>query len=112
MKKQIDAFLKRLDKLGIGMNDGGAVRKLQSTQSDAPFMSVISARLCLIQYSILSSALERIKNKLRDMSDRIENPGYTESTEGAKVVSQFMEEIRAAVADCQVSGKALTGSAI
>ena len=111
-KEQIDALLKWLDKLGTGMQDGDAVRKLQPTQSDALPASVISVAPCLFQHLILSSALERIKVKLRDVSDRIENPGYMGSTEGAKAVSRLTEEIRAAITDCQVSGKVLTGSAI
>ena len=94
------------------MNDGDAIHKLQPTRSDALLASVISAPLCLIQHSILSSALERIKDKFRDVSDRIGNPGYMGSTEGAKAVSQLIEEIRAAIADCQVSGNAQTRSAI
>ena len=110
-KEQIDALLKWLDKLGAGVNDGDAIRKLQPTRSDALLASVISAPLCLIQHSILSSALERIKDKFRDVSDRIENPGYMGSTEDVKAVPQIMEEIRGAIADCQVSGKFLTGSA-
>ena len=34
------------------------------------------------------------------------------STESAEAVSGLVEEIRAAVANCQVSGRALTGSTI
>ena len=94
------------------MNDGDAIRKLQPTRSDALLASVISVPPCLIRYQILSSALERIKDKFRDISDRIENPGYMGSTEGARAMSQLMEENQAAIADFQVSGKALTGSAI
>ena len=111
-KEQIDALLKRLDKLGVGVNDGDATHTLQPERSGALLASAILAPLCLIQHSILSSALERIKDKVRDVSDCIENPGYMGNTEGAKAVSRLMEEIRTAIADCQVSGRALTGPAI
>ena len=100
-RDQIDALLKRLDELGVGMNGG-----------DASLASVISAPLRLIQHSILSSTLDRIKDRLRDISDRIENPVYMGSTKGAKAVSRLMEEIRVAIANRQVSGKGLTGLAI
>ena len=92
-KEQINALLKWLDKLGVGMNDGDAIHKLQPTRSGALFVSVVSAPLCLIQHSILSSVLEQIKDKFQDVSDRIGNLGYIGSTEGAKAVSQLMEEI-------------------
>ena len=49
-KEQIDALLKWLDKLGEGTNDGDAVRKLQSTQSDALLVSVASDSPCLIKH--------------------------------------------------------------
>jgi len=53
-----------------------------------------------------SSTLGRFKEKLREVSNRIENAGYTGSEEDAEVVSQLMDEIRAAIVDCQVSDKA------
>ena len=59
-----------------------------------------------------SSTLERFKQKLQEVSDRIENAGYTGSDGGAEVVSQLMDEIRAAIADCQVSDEAQTRSGI
>ena len=59
-----------------------------------------------------SSTLERFKEKLQEVSDRIENAGYTGSDEDAEVVSQLMDEIRAAIVDCQVSDKAQTRSGI
>ena len=46
------------------------------------------------------------------MSDWIEGAGYTGSDEDGKAVSQLMDEIRAAIVDCQVSSKAQAGSAI
>jgi hypothetical protein len=50
-----------------------------------------------------SSTLKRTEGKLRDVSDRVENAGYTGSDENTKAVS---------VIDCQTSGKAQTRSAI
>ena len=91
-KEQIDALVKSLDRLGLGDNDGLLV-------------SVISAPLYSILYLILSSALERINDKLRDVSNRIENAGYMGSNDG-KAVSELMDEIRAAIANRQVSSKA------
>ena len=52
------------------------------------------------------STLERFKEKLQEVFDRIENAGYTGSDEDAEVVSQVMDEIRAAIVDCPVSGEA------
>ena len=102
-KEQIDALLKLLDKPGVGMNDGDAVHKLQSTHG-----SVISVPLCLT-ILILSSALERIKDMLREASSRVENAGYF-GTDDGKDVFELLAEIQAAVGDCQVSSK--TGSAV
>jgi len=59
-----------------------------------------------------SSTLERFKEKLQDVSDRVENAGYTGSDQDAGVVSQLMDEIRTAIVDCQVSDKAETRSGI
>lgn len=52
------------------------------------------------------STLGRFKDKLRDVSDRIEDAGYMGSNEDAEIVSQLMDEIRAVTVDCQVSSKA------
>ena len=55
-----------------------------------------------------SSILERFKEQLREVSDRFENTGYTGSDGDGEVVSQLMDEIRAAIVDCQVSDKVQT----
>jgi len=52
-----------------------------------------------------SSTLERFKEQLQEVSDRAENTGYTGSDGDGEVVSQLMDEIRAAIIDCQVSDK-------
>jgi hypothetical protein len=52
------------------------------------------------------------RTSCEDVSNRIGNAGYTGSDEDVKAVSQLMDEIRAAIADCQVSSKVRTGSAI
>lgn len=51
-----------------------------------------------------------MKGKLRDISDRVENAGYTGSDEDSKVVSELMEEIRAVIIDYKVSCETRTGS--
>ena len=60
--------------------------------------------ICLVPCLILSSALERIKNKLEDLSDRVENMEQTGDNGDAKVVAELVGDIRDAVTDCQVSG--------
>ena len=59
-----------------------------------------------------SSTLERFEEKLQEISDRIENAGYTGSDGDAEVVSQVMDEVRTAIVDSQVSDKAQTSSGI
>ena len=45
-REKIDTLLKWLDKLGLGSNDGDAIRRLESTPGDAPpFASAISIPL-------------------------------------------------------------------
>ena len=56
---------------------------------------------------MLSSVLERINGKLQD----IESAGHMGSSDG-KVVSELVDEIRAAITNCQVSNKARTVSGI
>ena len=50
---------------------------------------------------MLSSALERINGKFQD----IETAGHMESNDG-KIVSELVDEIRAAITNCQVSSEA------
>ena len=57
----------------------------------------------------LSSALEQTNEKLRVISDRIENTGFMRSDD-RKVVSELVDEIRAAIADRKVSNKATRAS--
>ena len=104
-KEQIDALVKGLGRLGLGTNDGDAVHKPRSTGNDDLPMSVILISLYSIPHSILSSAPGRIDDKLRDISNRIEDAGYMGSNDG-KAVPELMDEIRAAIANRQVSGKA------
>lgn len=104
-KGQIDALLKWLAGLGLGTNDGDVVHELQLARSDGPPVSVVLVFHYLIPHRILSSALEQVNDKLRDISDRIENAGYI----GNNVVSELMDEIRATITNSQVSSKAQTG---
>ncbi|KAF9793377.1 hypothetical protein BJ322DRAFT_1216082, partial [Thelephora terrestris] len=59
-KDQFDGLLKALDRLGLGMNDGNVVYKPQLIRNDSLLIS-----------------LERIKEKLKDASDRLEIMGHT-----------------------------------
>jgi hypothetical protein len=54
----------------------------------------------------------RIKDKLKDVSDRFENAGLTGGGEDAKVVSELMDVIQNTVADCQVSRNPQPGTVI
>jgi hypothetical protein len=108
-KDQINALVKSLDKLGLGTNE--VVHELQSTRSDTLLTSVILVPLCRIPHRIVPSTLEQVKNKLQDVSDRAENVGYMGSDD-FKVVSELVDEIRAVIIDCKVSGETQTGSVI
>ena len=56
----------------------------------------------------LHSSLERIQDKLKEASDRVEKMGLTRNNEDAQVIAEIMAVIRGAVVDCQVSGKTQT----
>ena len=108
-KEQFDNLVKSLDGLGLRTNDRDVVHKLQSSQSDALLVSVVLAPLYLPPHSILCSALESINEKLRGVSDRVEEAGHLGRDDG-KAVFELLVEIRAAVNGCQVSSEA--GSAV
>ena len=55
--------------------------------------------------------MERIKIKLSGIHERVENVRRMEVDEGAKVVSELVDDIRDTVADFEVSSRAQTGSA-
>ena len=107
---KIDTSLKWLDELGFGTSDGDAVRQLQPPRGDALLALVALVTRHLVPHRTFSSALDQIKDKLRGASDRIESVGHMGSNEVAKVVSGSMDNIRAAIVDCQVSSEARTGS--
>jgi Mg2+ and Co2+ transporter CorA len=102
-KEQIDVLAKSLDRLT------DTVRKLQQTRSEVPPASVIPASLHPILRSTLSSALEQINDKLRDIYDRIESMGSVGSNDG-EVVSELVDKVLAAIADRKVSGKPQMGA--
>ena len=56
--------------------------------------------------------MERTKDKLQGISDRIEKTGYMGSNEDAQFLSELMDEmgLRAATTDCQVSSEAQNSS--
>lgn len=109
--EKVDGLVKGLNRLGLGTDDGDVVREPQSAQSDAMLMSVISVLFFSILHSILPSSLERIKDKLKNISDRFENTEHTAKSEDAKVVSELMGDIQNAITDFQVSGNTQPGSA-
>jgi len=104
--------VKSLDRLGLGTSGGDVGHRLQPTRNSVLLMSVFSAHLYEFHAEFSSSTLERFKEKLQEVSDRIDNAGYTGSDEDGEVVSRLMDEVRAAIVDCQVSYKAQTGSGI
>ncbi|KAF9780436.1 hypothetical protein BJ322DRAFT_1213591 [Thelephora terrestris] len=83
-KENIDALLKELDRLGLGVDSGDTAREVRPTQS-APTLT----------------ALEEIRDKLQALSDRIENVGRMGSNEEIKDLSALIDGIRDIVADRQ-----------
>ena len=94
------------------MNDGGGVCEQESARTDALLRSVISLSLYSTLCSIHSSALEKIKAELRDISDHIKSVGRAGSNEDTKAMSELMGYIRDAVTNYQVSGGARVVSMI
>jgi hypothetical protein len=70
---------------------------------DAALTSVDSVLLFRSCIEPLSSALERINDKLQDSSDHVENAGRLGNNEVIKDVSDLMDGVRSAVVECQVS---------
>ena len=99
-KEKLDVLVNSWNRLGLEANSGDVVPKLQSTQSNTLIVSVTSVPPYLPPHLTLSSALERINYKLRDISKHVENASYT----GNDVVSE-LDEIIAAIANFQVSSK-------
>ena len=101
-KEQIDGLAKSLDELRLGMEDVDRTHALQAMQGDALLTSAICVLLRRIPHLILSSAMGRMEDKLRDIADRIENMGSTGSG-NEKVLSELVDEIRAVVSILRVS---------
>lgn len=103
-REKLDGLLTGLDRLGLGAGDGSVFHKPQPTRSDAVLMSAVPVpfiRSCILT---VPSSLERIKVKLKDITDRFENMGPTWNGEDARVVPGLMDDVRNAVTDFQVSG--------
>lgn len=47
-KEMVVTLSERLDRMGLGMDNGNAIRKQDSTRIDAPLVSVISTPLNII----------------------------------------------------------------
>ncbi|KAF9780486.1 hypothetical protein BJ322DRAFT_295702 [Thelephora terrestris] len=80
----MDALLKELDSLGLGVDSGDTAHEAQPTRS-APVLT----------------ALEEIRDKLQSLSDCIENVGRMGSNENIKDVFALIDGIRDTIADCQ-----------
>ena len=102
IKEQVDSLTKILDELRLGMDDGDGAYALQAMQGATLLTSVVSILLCWAVHLILSSAMGRMDEKLRDISDRVESMGSTGS-KNEKVLAELVDEIRAAVSILRVS---------
>ena len=111
-KEKIDNLLEELGRLGLGADGADVANKLQPARSDAAIASVDFILSSWISYRILSRALERIKDKLQDLPDRLENVGRIGKKGNIEDVSDLIDGIRTTVIDCQVSSRAQTRSAI
>lgn len=90
--------------MGLGAENWSVV----TARNDAALLSAIQAFLACSFVEFSPSALERIKDKLKEVSDRIENMGRVGNNEDVKAVAQLVDHIRDAVTDCKVSGEVLT----
>ena len=108
-KEQISSLAKSLDELRLGMEDGDGAHALQAVQGDTLLTSVIPVPLGRIPYLILPSAVGRMDDKLRDVTNRIENMGSTGGG-NEKALSELVDEIRAVVSILRVSSNSRVGS--
>ena len=106
-KEQINCLAKSLDELRLGMDDGDGAHAMQAMQGDTILTSVISVSLHRTLCRTLSSAVGRMDDKLRGMADRVDNMGSTGSG-NEKVLSELVDEIRAAISILQVSSNSRT----
>ncbi|KAF9785094.1 hypothetical protein BJ322DRAFT_1020694 [Thelephora terrestris] len=83
-KEKIDALLKELDRLGLGVAGGDKAHESLPTRSEASL-----------------PALERIKYKLQGLSDRVKNLGRMGTSEDTKDLSDLIDGIRDAVIGCE-----------
>ena len=102
MKEQIDGLAKILDELRLGMDDGDGAHALQEMQGTTLLTSVVSIPLCWVLHLILSSAMGRMDEKLRDISDCVKSIGST-GRSNEKALGELVDEIRAAVNVLRVS---------
>ena len=104
-KEKIKTAFARLDKLELGLRGDSqdAVDVEESVRRADLFASVTSPCRGFTMYRLFSSTLDRIKHRLREVLDRVEAVGYTESDEDIQIVSELMDGIRDAVTDYQVS---------
>ena len=108
MKEQIDGLANILDELRLGIDDGDGAHALQEMQGTTLLASVVSILLCWILQLILSSTMERMDEKLRDISDCVKSMGST-GRSNEKVLGELVDEIRAAISILRVSSNSRAG---
>ena len=100
-KERLEAIFARLDRLGLGENDGHTIDPQDSVRRADLFKLVIPTSR-YSSHQPLFSALNRIKDKLQMVLDRIQAAGYMGDDKDTQIVSELMDDIRDAVTDYQV----------
>lgn len=100
-KERLEAIFARLDRLGLGENDGHTIDPQDSVRRADLFKLVIPTPR-YSSHQPLFSALNRIKDKLQMVLDRIQAAGYMGDDKDIQIASELMDDIRDAVTDYQV----------
>ena len=100
-KEKLEAIFARLDRLGLGENDGHTIYPQDSVRRADLFTLVIPTPR-YSSHRLLFSALNRIKDKLQMVLDRIQAAGYMGDDKDIQIVSELMDDIRDVVTDYQV----------
>lgn len=100
-KERLEAIFARLDRLGLGENDGHTIDPQDSVRRAGLFKLVIPTPR-YSSHQPLFSALNRIKDKLQMVLDRIQAAGYMGDDKDIQIASELMDDMRGAVTDYQV----------
>ena len=100
-KERLEAIFARLDRLGLGENDEHTIDPQDSVRPADLFTLVIPTPCYSISLTPFS-ALNRIKDKLQMVSDRIQAADYAGDDKDFRIVSELMDDIRDTVTDYQV----------